>query len=66
MFPAPVIPPISLRIRDVLALRGLVAATQKDDQRSAVLPKVHSVAWAGFNAKFGNAIAHRLAIAKIA
>src|ERR1022692_3332202 len=37
MFPAPVVPPISLRVCDVFALSGLVAAAQKDDERSAVL-----------------------------
>jgi len=66
MFPAPVVPPISLRVCDVLALSGLDAATQKDDERSAVLSKIHPVARACFDAKFGNAIAHRLAIAQIA
>jgi hypothetical protein len=49
-----------------LALGGLDAATQKDDERSAVLSKIHPVAWACFDAKFGNAIAHRLAIAQSA
>jgi hypothetical protein len=61
MFPAPVVPPISLRVCDVFALSGLVAAAQKDDERSVVLSKIHPVAWACFDAKFGNAITHRLA-----
>jgi hypothetical protein len=66
MFPAPVVSPISLRFCDVFALSGLGAATQKDDERSAVLSKVHPVARTCFDAKFGHAIAHRLAIARIA
>lgn len=52
--------------RDISALAGFIAAAEKHDDRCAPPGKIKSVSWTIVYAKFANAIAHRLGIAKVA
>jgi hypothetical protein len=65
MSSAPIVTPIFNRLSDVFALSALYATTQKHHERLTVLSKIHAIAWARSNTKFGNAIAYWLAVAGI-